>query len=81
MTDELAATEQRLQTEVDLAKRTALESQERMLKLQLGTQAAAEQQLRARENDAAQALATEQARWTDLNVRLDELERSLGPVR
>lgn len=29
----------------------------------------------------AQLLAAEQARWVDLNVKLDELERLLGPVR
>jgi hypothetical protein len=49
--------------------------------MELAAEAAAEQQLRARENDAAQALATEQARWAELNARLDELDRSLGPVR
>src|SRR5260221_4113720 len=32
-----------------------------------------EQQLRARENEAAQAVSTEQARWMDINGRLDEL--------
>ncbi len=42
---------------------------------------AVRQQLRARENDAAQSLGSEQNRWIDLNARLDELERSLGPVR
>jgi hypothetical protein len=81
VTDELAATEQRLQTEVDLARRTALENQSRALKMQLAVQSATEQQLRGHENEAAQALATEQARWAELNARLDELDRSLGPVR
>lgn len=33
--------------------------------------------MRVEENDAANALAQEQGRWNDLNVRLDELERSL----
>ena len=32
------------------------------------------------ENEIAQALSTEQARWVDLNARLDELERPLGPA-
>jgi len=40
-----------------------------------------EEHLRARENEAAQLLNTEQARWIDLNAKLDELERLLGPVR
>lgn len=38
---------------------------------------AREQELRTQENDLANALAAEQARWTDFNSRLDELERSL----
>jgi len=37
--------------------------------------------LRARETEAAQLLAAEQSRWVDLNSKLDELERLLGPVR
>jgi hypothetical protein len=49
-------------------------------KRQLGTQQAFEQQLRAQENDLANALAQEQARWSDVNSRLDELERAL-PTR
>jgi hypothetical protein len=49
-------------------------------KRQLGTQQAFEQQLRNQENDLANALAQEQARWSDVNSRLDELERVL-PAR
>jgi len=30
---------------------------------------------------ASQMLATEQARWVELNGRLDELDRLLGPVQ
>jgi hypothetical protein len=40
-----------------------------------------EQAARTRENDASQALTTEQNRWVELNTRLDELERRLAPVR
>jgi hypothetical protein len=47
-------------------------------KSMLATQERAIQQMQVEENDAAGALAQEQARWGDLNARLDELERSLG---
>jgi chromosome segregation ATPase len=36
-----------------------------------------ERQLRARETELTELIATEQGRWTDFNGRLDELERSL----
>ena len=36
-----------------------------------------EQQLRARESELVNTVATEQARWSDFNARLDELERVL----
>jgi hypothetical protein len=49
--------------------------------LQLKDRTGAEQAARTRENDAAQALNTEQNRWIELNARLDELERLLAPVR
>jgi hypothetical protein len=47
-------------------------------KRQLGTQQAFEQQLRNQENDLTNALAQEQARWSDVNGRLDDLERTLN---
>jgi hypothetical protein len=50
------------------------------VKRKLGAQARLDEQLQTRENEMAQALSTEQARWVDLNARLDELERLLGPV-
>jgi hypothetical protein len=34
--------------------------------------------LTAEEGQLTQDLASEQARWTDINQRLDELERALG---
>jgi uncharacterized membrane protein len=53
---------------------------ERMIEMQreqLAQQEQALAQMRVEENDAANALAQEQSRWSDLNSRLDELERSL----
>jgi hypothetical protein len=53
------------------------EGQATFLKQQLASQDAHEQQLRAQESDLANALAAEQARWSDFNARLDELERTV----
>jgi chromosome segregation ATPase len=47
------------------------------MKVQIAQQQAAEQSLRAEEGELLNALSTEQARWSDFNSRLDELERSL----
>ena len=44
---------------------------------QLADQQAREEQMRAHQRELEDALATEQARWSDFNSRLDELERSL----
>jgi chromosome segregation ATPase len=74
-------TEKQLQSTADEKGRRALEGDIAGLKQQLKAQTAQEQAARTRENDAAQALTTEQNRWKDLNARLDELERLLAPVR
>jgi DNA anti-recombination protein RmuC len=69
-----------LSTATDERMRKETEGYQAELKRRLATQAGLEQQLRARENDALQVLSTEQARWIELNARLDELERLLAPV-
>jgi chromosome segregation ATPase len=79
--DDLEEREKQLQTTADEKARTKLESDIRELKAQLKAFTASEQAARTRENDAAQALTTEQNRWTELNTRLDELERQIAPVR
>ena len=58
-------------------QRRECEQMAMQFKRQFGTQQAFEQQLRSQENDLANALAQEQARWSDVNGRLDDLERSL----
>ena len=47
-------------------------------KEQAAAHLAQEQELQARENELLNSLAAEQARWTDLSSRLEELERSLA---
>ena len=48
-----------------------------MRKQQLADQEAREQQLRNQESELANALSAEQARWSDFNGRLDELEQGI----
>jgi transketolase len=81
MSDDLPDAERRLQTTADDRLRRELEVGVADLKRRLKLQTAAEEAARARENDAMQALTTEQNRWIELNARLDELERLLAPVR
>ena len=80
LTDELRDYENGLLRATDEKIRTAFENQQAEVKRQLARQSRLVQELRTRESEAAQALSTEQGRWMDINARLDELERLLGPV-
>jgi len=70
-----------LQTTLDASQRRGYEFEEQGLKRKLAQQAVIDDQLRTRETEAAQLLSAEQSRWIDLNAKLDELERLIGPVR
>ena len=78
--EEIADAEKRLQMEGDDKEKKGLEIGLGDLKSRLKVQIALEEQIRNRENDAMQALNTEQSRWIELNSRLDELERLLAPM-
>jgi hypothetical protein len=78
---ELEDVQRALQTASDASQRRGWELEERELKRKLSQQAAVEERFRGREAEAAQLLSLEQSRWIDLNAKLDELERLLGPVR
>ena len=80
LSDQLPELERGLQITTDDKARKSYEYEQSELKRRLNAQSRLEQQLRTRENDASQALSTEQARWLDLNARLDELERLLAPI-
>src|SRR5206468_9357744 len=67
MADQLEEAEKQLQTTADEKRRRELEIGITELKRQLKSVTAMEQAARTRENDAAQALTTEQNRWVDLN--------------
>jgi hypothetical protein len=73
--------EKALQEPIDDTRRKGWEQERSEIKHKLSAQAAIEQQLRSRESEYSQMLATEQARWVELNGRLDELDRLLGPIR
>jgi len=81
MSDELEEVEKLLHMATDDKRRRELEAGISDLKTRLKQQSAMEEAARTRENDAVQALSTEQNRWIELNARLDELERLLAPVR
>jgi chromosome segregation ATPase len=80
LTDQLPELEKGFLTATDDKIRKAYELEQAGVKRQLSTQSRLVQELRTRENEAAQALSTEQSRWMDINARLDELERLLGPM-
>jgi hypothetical protein len=79
LTAEVRDMENGLLRATDEKMRKAIENQQAELKRQLERQSRLVQELRTREHEAAQAVSTEQCRWTDINARLDELER-LGAI-
>jgi hypothetical protein len=80
LSDQLPELERGLLSTSDDKARKSYEYEQTSIKQRLAAQSRLETQLRSRESEAAQALSTEQGRWTDLNARLDELERLLAPV-
>jgi predicted nucleic acid-binding Zn-ribbon protein len=81
LADELNDLQKALQTVSDESTRRQYQFEATDVKRRQVQQASIEDRLRARENEAAQLLGAEQSRWIDLNAKLDELERLLGPVR
>jgi predicted nucleic acid-binding Zn-ribbon protein len=80
-TAQIADIEDKLSRETQPIAVTELKMRQRALKEQLDGFAAGETRLRAREADLANVLAVEQTQWTELNRRLDELERELAVRR
>ena len=78
--DRIPEIEKSIQMAPDDRTRRMSEGELVVIKREANARSRQEQQLRTRENEAAQALSTEQARWMDVNARLDELERLLGPA-
>ena len=59
-------------------ERTAADEQAKAMRAQMASMETSIQQLRAVEASVAQELAGEQARWNDINQRLEELDRALA---
>jgi predicted nucleic acid-binding Zn-ribbon protein len=76
--DQLARFENALSAETDPDKREHLQRQGDGFKSALERLTADIQRLRADESEAANALAVEQGRWTEINARLEALDRALG---
>jgi len=75
--DQLASTEDRARHAVDPAIRQQAESGIRFLTEMLEETTSELQRLRAEEVTTAQAIASEQNRWIDINAQLEALERAL----
>lgn len=67
-----------LEREVDPKMRNDLESMISELKRQIAQSTRELQRLQTEEADASSQVMTEQSRWTDINQRLEELERALA---
>jgi chromosome segregation ATPase len=78
--DRIPEIEKSIQMAPDDRTRRMSEAELVAIKREANARSRQEQQLRTRENETAQALSTEQGRWMDVNGRLDELERLLGPA-
>jgi predicted nucleic acid-binding Zn-ribbon protein len=80
MTTQLKEMEKGAETEQDPVRRKSLENESRMFKGMLENQATSMTQLRAREAETEGRLQTEQAKLSELNERLNVLERQLDQV-
>jgi chromosome segregation ATPase len=78
--DRIPEIEKSIQIAPDDKTRRMSEAELAVIKREASARNRQEQQLRTRENEVAQALNNEQGRWMEVNARLDELERLLGPV-
>jgi chromosome segregation ATPase len=75
--DELKRMQEAAQTVTDPVERRAMEMQAQEIKTAIERGARDLQRLRAEEADLANSVAAEQARWIDINQRLEDLERTL----
>lgn len=78
LTAEGSEIEDALTHATDPTKQQELRQQGKVLKDRLDGRIASEGPLRIRDSEFANALATEQTQWAELNRRLDELERQLA---
>jgi hypothetical protein len=81
LTARAAQLEEALTRETDPTRLRELKSEQLGLKSVADERAVQETLLRARDNELANQAAVEQGQWTELNRRLDELERELAARR
>ena len=62
----------------NVPQRAQMEEELPMIKIMSARAATEVQRLQVEESGIVQELATEQGRWTDINQRMEELERALG---
>jgi len=79
--DQTAEYESLAAAEADPVKRRQYELEHRGASLRLQQLESEQQRLRTQEDDILQAIATERARWMDLNNKLDEFDRLLSTAR
>ena len=78
--DRLRNGQQELEDNPEAQRRSELQSWMADLKQQLARATAEIQRLQTEEADAASQVASEQARWAEINQRLEELDRALARV-
>lgn len=79
--DQAAEYERLLTVEVDPVRRRQYEVERRDATRRLQQLESEQLRLRTQESDTLQAIATERARWLDLNNKLDEFDRLLSAPR
>jgi chromosome segregation ATPase len=75
--DRLSSLQQALEDSTDSTHRSAIEGELPNLKQELGRATAEVQRLQTEESDTATQVSSEQARWAEINQRLEELDRTL----
>jgi len=70
-----------LEGSIEPPQRTSIEAELPIVKHQLTLATAEVQRLQTEESQAASQVASEQARWVEINQRLEELDRALARVR
>ena len=79
--DRLGNTQRELEGNTEFKQRLEIEAVLPILKQELARATAEIQRLQTEESDAAAQVASEQARWAEINQRLEELDRALARVR
>ena len=80
MQDRVQDLQRALEGSIEPPHRTSIEAELPIVKHQLALATAEVQRLQTEESEAASQVASEQARWAEINQRLEELDRTLARV-